>query len=376
MARPKTEGLSYFPHDTDASGDLKIRPLLLLYGARGYGFYFLHLEYIYRNESLDLDVSDPEIREVLRNELKLTPEEYEQILQSSLKNDGKGCFSREYYTETGKLTSDGIHKRAETVLKKRDENNQRYSRRISGEKTNPETPPETTQKKVKESKEKEIKDLPPLTPPSPEDKEPAEEETTITAETMNEPGKRPYNPEESQQVFKAYSSCIAGWNDTIKARLVDWLSDVDPEVIIKAIDEAVFAGVRNWRYINKILVNWFGEGVRTGSHAEAHIQDFRAKQAATTATNNRASPPTRAELIKRFYPQLVEKFGEMDFSQFSGGSQCVCGGAGHWMVDKNGTPCPNKSPIDQWSLSEYQRFSMMRKCPHIEIDDFLKEKGG
>jgi hypothetical protein len=375
MARPKTEGLSYFPHDTDASGDLKIRPLLLLYGARGYGFYFLHLEYIYRNESLDLDVSDPEIREVLRNELKLTPEEYEQILQSSLKNDGKGCFSREYYTETGKLTSDGIHKRAETVLKKRDENNQRYSRRISGEKTNPETPPETTQKKVKEIKEKEIKDLPPLSPPSPENRKPAEEE----AKKIEPPEAYKPNPD-FKLVHDYWIENVHNTNSLVNPMIHDFLDKgLPPEVIIMGIAEGIkttSSGVPRINLVETILESWVRAGVKTVQDAELHIANRKVQNQESRGHPKAMSPPTRAELIKRFYPQLVEKFGEMDFSQFSGGSQCVCGGAGHWMVDKNGTPCPNKSPIDQWSLSEYQRFSMMRKCPHIEIDDFLKEKGG
>jgi hypothetical protein len=47
MARPKKEGMDYFPHDTDAVNDEKIEALRLLYGNDGYAFYFILLERIY-----------------------------------------------------------------------------------------------------------------------------------------------------------------------------------------------------------------------------------------------------------------------------------------------------------------------------------------
>lgn len=117
LARPQKEGLDYFPHDTYASSDEKIEPLILLYGANGYAFYFIHLEYIYRNKSLEFDISDAETREVICQKLHIDTKEYEQILQTALK---KRCFDKSYYDETGKLTSDGVKKRAATVLERRE----------------------------------------------------------------------------------------------------------------------------------------------------------------------------------------------------------------------------------------------------------------
>ena len=43
MARPRKEGLDYFPHDTDAASDEKIEALTIIYGAKGYAFYFILL---------------------------------------------------------------------------------------------------------------------------------------------------------------------------------------------------------------------------------------------------------------------------------------------------------------------------------------------
>lgn len=154
MARPQKEGLEYFPHDVYASSDEKIEPLILLYGSKGYSFYFLHLEYIYRNKELFFDVSEAETREVICQKLRINSEEYEQILHTALK---KGCFDREYYEQTGRLTSNGVKKRAAIVTEKREKMRQKYESKrqnISDAETKEETTPETPQSKVKESKDK------------------------------------------------------------------------------------------------------------------------------------------------------------------------------------------------------------------------------
>lgn len=158
MARPQKEGLDYFPHDVDASGDPKIEPLIILYGSKGYGFYFMHLEYIYRTPELRLDVSDSETREIFCNKLKLNQEEYQQILNTALKH---GCFDKELFFETGFLSSNGIKKRADVVLKKRIEMQERYQNKllkkasVSNAEIKEETQPEMSQSKVKKSKVKE-----------------------------------------------------------------------------------------------------------------------------------------------------------------------------------------------------------------------------
>lgn len=141
MARPQKEGLDYFPHDVYASSDEKIEPLILLYGAKGYAFYFLHLEYIYRNSALEFDISDAETREVIQQKLQISAEEYEQILQTALK---KKCFDKEYFDQTNKLTSNGIKKRASSVLEKREKMRTAYDQ----------TKKESTKERINKSKVK------------------------------------------------------------------------------------------------------------------------------------------------------------------------------------------------------------------------------
>jgi hypothetical protein len=144
MSRPQKDGLDYFPHDVYAASDPKLEPILLLYGAKGYAFYFIHLEYVYRSNDLEFDISDAETKEVIAQKLHISADEYNQILESVLK---KNLFDKKYFNETQKLTSNGVKKRASSVLEKRDRMRLAYEQKVSAA--------ETTH--IKESKEKKSK---------------------------------------------------------------------------------------------------------------------------------------------------------------------------------------------------------------------------
>jgi hypothetical protein len=159
MARPKKEGMDYFPHDTDAVNDEKIESLRLLYGNDGYAFYFILLERIYRTKEFELDVSDAETIQILSRKVGVNEEVFNQILQTALK---RGCFDRETYEERKVLTSEGIRKRASVVVEKRVKMRDKYIQDkeiVSDAETTQETGVESTQSKVKKSKEKKIIDI-------------------------------------------------------------------------------------------------------------------------------------------------------------------------------------------------------------------------
>lgn len=156
MARPKKEGMDYFPHDTDAVNDEKVEALRMLYGNDGYAFYFILLERIYRSKDAELDVSDAETMQILSRKVGIQQELFNRILETSLK---RNCFDRESYEERGVLTSSGIKKRVAPVIEKRENMRRKYN---SGPENNslPVSDAETQQKpdKVKESKVKESKE--------------------------------------------------------------------------------------------------------------------------------------------------------------------------------------------------------------------------
>ena len=148
MARPRKEGLDYFPHDTDAVNDEKVESLRALYGNDGYAFYFILLERIYRSPNCQLVVSDAETTQILARKVGVTDEKFTEMLQTALK---RGCFNSELFKEKGILTSNGIAKRANAVMEKRALMQAKYkvSSPISDAETTQETRPETRQSKSK-----------------------------------------------------------------------------------------------------------------------------------------------------------------------------------------------------------------------------------
>jgi len=116
MARPRKEGMDYFPHDTDAVNDEKIEALRALYGNDGYAFYFILLERIYRSPNFELIVSDAETLQILSRKVAVTQQKFDEMLATAFKY---GCFDETSYHERNVLTSNGIRKRAVPVLEKR-----------------------------------------------------------------------------------------------------------------------------------------------------------------------------------------------------------------------------------------------------------------
>jgi hypothetical protein len=162
MARPRMEGMTYFPHDVDASGDEKLEALRALYKNDGYAFYFIILERVYRTQEAELDISNPAILAALIKRIGVDDDLFYRILDTSFEI---GCFDKEAYDSRKILTSNGIKKRADEVKnmrvrwrKQKNKDNTEENKEENQEENAEETGESKVKKsKVKESKEKEIK---------------------------------------------------------------------------------------------------------------------------------------------------------------------------------------------------------------------------
>jgi hypothetical protein len=144
--------------------DEKLEIMQLLYGNDGYAFYFKMLERIYRTPELMLDISDAETKKVMMKKCDVDEMMFDTMLQSCIKH---GLFDASLFNEFGIISSDGIIKRAEIVISKRQKMRERYTKQgieVSAAETrqklgrnSAETMSETRQSKVKESKEKKSK---------------------------------------------------------------------------------------------------------------------------------------------------------------------------------------------------------------------------
>ena len=61
-------------------------------------------------------------------------------------------------------------------------------------------------------------------------------------------------------------------------KILDWAEDVEPGVIILAIEEAVKHNARNFVYIERVLNNWHDLGHRTVKAVNAYKRDFKKQK--------------------------------------------------------------------------------------------------
>ncbi len=169
MARPKKQGLDYFPHDVDAVNDEKIEAMRAAFGNDGYAFYFILLERIYRTEDGSLDISSTMKKSALAVKVGVAADRFEEMLQASVE---VGLFLREAY-EAGALQSNGVNHRFDEVNKSRDkwrrkkegvfpgenqgENHEKTPEKIPRKPPDKPTPPPPPPKAPKDTEPKKVK---------------------------------------------------------------------------------------------------------------------------------------------------------------------------------------------------------------------------
>ncbi len=114
MARPKKQGLDYFPLDVNV--DNKIEILESEYGILGFGFIVRLFQKIYANGYyLEWNEYSPIL---LKKEIGLEKEKINEFIEFCLEIN---IFDKKLYSEYNILTSRGIQKRYFTVCKRRKE---------------------------------------------------------------------------------------------------------------------------------------------------------------------------------------------------------------------------------------------------------------
>lgn len=248
MARPRKEGMDYFPHDTDASNDEKIESLRLLYGNDGYAFYFILLERIYRAPNFELDVSDAETIQILAKKVDVTTDKFEKMLETALK---RGCFDREEYEKRNVLTSNGIKKRSEVVTNKRKRTRQKYRQNKENGVSDTETNQKPDGNGGKESKGKENK----------------EEESKV---------KQQLHDDAAAALFQFYENNFGILGSHVQDVIGGWLEDMSPDLILEAMKRASTAGKR-FNYADAILEDWYKRGVRTMEDVKAQDVEWKKR---------------------------------------------------------------------------------------------------
>lgn len=117
MARPpKTDGLAYFPHDSDARHDYKLGALRHRFGAKGYAFYFILLEIVYQSPRAEVNAASQDVIPFLAHEIGVTIDEFNEMLLYALNLE---LFSRNEWETEKNITSIGIKRRFNAYAKRR-----------------------------------------------------------------------------------------------------------------------------------------------------------------------------------------------------------------------------------------------------------------
>ena len=114
MARPLKQGVDYFPLDVHIDNKLKF--IKIKYGIEGYGVIICLLQHIY-SLSYWCSCTDDDIL-LLSDELKVEYQLLKNVIDESIK---RKFFNKELYEKYEILTSNGIQKRYQEIVKRRKE---------------------------------------------------------------------------------------------------------------------------------------------------------------------------------------------------------------------------------------------------------------
>lgn len=262
MPRTNEKDAYYFPHDCNARNDPKVLALRSVFGAEGYGVYFMTIEILREQPDYRLKVTKY-LCNALAMQMQVQADKVQEIIEaccneftdgegsSLLVNDGEYLYSASLLRRMDRV--DNVSEARRAAARKRWENGAcKGSDGDSG--STPDANAEHEQSKENKRKEKERKSEQSITPPIP----------------------------------PSPSSAVAAYLDRVNPsasvrsleELVVYEKAMGTEVCLRAIDIGLDNKKPTWAYIKAILQRWSSEGVKCIADIEAleerHEQQKRA----------------------------------------------------------------------------------------------------
>lgn len=264
MARPRKDGLDYFPLDVNFLSDLKIKKIIRAYGAQAVAVVMSVLTTIYRDNGY-FATYDDDLIFIIADELKLEDSYVKNVIEKLIEVD---FLSKEQKENNNILTSIGIQERYLKACERRVKTtlNATYSLLNDSSNELPQTestaeggfckqkPPTTgvndsksTQSKVKESKVKESK-----------------EKNSKEQESENKINKNITSSGQSdiQELLETYQENFGIANSIVQMELQDTLETFDKEMIIESFKLSVGKD-KPFSYMRGIWNKWKENGITT-----------------------------------------------------------------------------------------------------------------
>lgn len=249
MARPRKDGLDYYPMDVNFLGDIKVKKVIRSHGIQAVAVILHLLGTVYRDNGYYATYDD-DILFITADELNLEESYVKSVVEKLLEVD---FFNREQAEKNKVLTSIGIQERYRKATERRISVDINPSLCIQKPRSTGENAYKSTQSKVKESKVKESKVKESSTSDLAEAPEFSKSETAVS------------------DIFEFYQNNIGMMTPYVQQNVIHWINDTSPELVMLAIEKAVKENVLKFSYAEAILKSWLNQGVKTKAEALAEM---------------------------------------------------------------------------------------------------------
>ena len=249
MARPRKDGLDYYPMDVNFLGDIKVKKVIRSHGIQAVAVILHLLGTVYRDNGYYVTYDD-DLLFITADELDLEEKYVKDVVEKLLEVD---FFSREQAEKNKVLTSIGIQERYRKATERRISVNINDSLCIQKPRSSEDNVYRSTQSKVKESKVKESRV---------EDRDASDlAEASGLSKSENEVAK----------IFEFYQNNIGMMTPYVQQNVIHWCNDTSPELVMLAIEKAVKENALKFSYAEAILKSWLNQGVKTKAEALAEM---------------------------------------------------------------------------------------------------------
>lgn len=262
MARPRKDGLDYYPMDVNFLGDIKVKKVIHSHGIQAVAVILHLLGTVYRDNGYYATYDD-DLLFITADELNLEEKYVKDVVEKLLEVD---FFSREQAEKNKVLTSIGIQERYRKATERRISVNINDSLCIQKPRSKVENVDRSTQSKVKESKVNKSK---------------VKESST---DDLAEASKLSKSENEIAKIFEFYQNNIGVPTPFVQQNITQWVDDTSPELVMLAIEKAIKDNVFKFSYAETILNSWVKQGVK--SKAEAIAEMNRRAQARRNGYQN------------------------------------------------------------------------------------------
>lgn len=249
MARPRKDGLDYYPMDVNFLGDIKVKKVIRSHGIQAVAVILHLLGTVYRDNGYYATYDD-DLLFITADELNLEENYVKNVVEKLLEVD---FFSKEQAEKNKVLTSIGIQERYRKATERRISVNINHSLCIQKPRSSGDNDSRSTQSKVKESKVKESKVKESSTSDLAEATEFTKSETAVS------------------DIFEFYQNNIGMMTPYVQQNVIHWVNDTSPELVMLAIEKAVKENALKFSYAEAILKSWLNQGVKTKAEALAEM---------------------------------------------------------------------------------------------------------